>query len=99
MEGVMALINMTEIIVRQRLEELLKNYDCCKCEQCFYDMMAYALNSLKPQYVNSHEGELYSKLNCSNIQRMVDIDIAVTKAINTVSKSPHHGYVISNDLK
>ncbi len=42
----MALINMTEIIVRQRLEELLKNYDCCKCEQCFYDMMAYALNSL-----------------------------------------------------
>jgi hypothetical protein len=46
-----------------------------------------------------HEGELYSKLNCSNIQKMVDIDIAITKAINIVSKSPHHGYVISNNLK
>ena len=86
----MALINMTEIIVRERLKELLQGYDCCKCEQCFYDMLAFALNMLKPQYVNSHEGALFSKLNNSNTQKIIDIDIAITKAINTVSKSPHH---------
>lgn len=32
----MALVNMTEIIVKERLEELLKEYDCCKCENMFY---------------------------------------------------------------
>ena len=86
----MALINMTEVLVRQRMNDLLKDMSCCKCDKCYLDMLAFALNLLKPQYVNSHEGELYSKLASSSTQKSVDIDIAVVKAINTVSRSPHH---------
>lgn len=86
----MALINMTEQIVRERLTELLKDVDCCKCEQCFNDMLALALNDLKPQYVNSAKGELFSKLNSTKYQKSVDIDIAIVKAINVISKNPRH---------
>lgn len=88
--GFMALVNMTEIIVRQRLDELLKTCNCCKCEKCYDDMLAFTLNELRPQYVNSHKGELFTKLNNSRYQNTVDIDIAIIKAINAVSADPHH---------
>ncbi|MBQ8567612.1 MAG: late competence development ComFB family protein [Oscillospiraceae bacterium] len=85
----MALINMTEIIARQKLTELLQESDCCKCEQCYLDMLAFALNNLKPMYVNSKQGQLISRINSTIRQRNVDMDIAIVKAISIVSSSPH----------
>ena len=52
-------------------------------------MMAMALNTLKPKYVNSKKGELFTKLNATKMQNTVDIDVAVAKAISVVSSSPH----------
>ncbi len=86
----MALMNMTEIIVKERLEELLKEYDCCKCETCFMDMLALALNQIKPQYVNTKKGELLKRIDAVSKQNSVDIDIAIVKAIEIVRNSPHH---------
>ncbi|MGN0641976.1 MAG: late competence development ComFB family protein [Huintestinicola sp.] len=86
----MAIHNMTEEIVRPRLEELLKDYDCCKCEKCVDDMMAIILNNVKPQYVNSNEGALFSRINSTRVQVTTDIDVAIIKAINLVSSKPHH---------
>ena len=85
----MAVINVMEDIVRERLEVFLAGMDCCQCEICKGDMMAMALNMLKPKYVNSHKGELFSRIDSSKYQNTVDIDIAVTKAIAAVSSSPH----------
>ncbi len=85
----MAVINVMEDIVRERLDIFLSGMDCCQCEICKGDMMAMALNMLKPKYVNSHKGELFSRIDSSKYQNTVDIDIAVTKAIATVSSSPH----------
>ena len=51
--------------------------------------MALALNALKPKYVNSHKGELFSRLDTTKYQNTIDIDVAVTKAITTVSSRPH----------
>ncbi len=81
--------NIMEGIVRERLEALLAEVDCCKCEKCMGDMMAMSLNMLKPKYVNSLKGELFSRLDSGTWQNTVDIDIAVTKAIKTVSEHPH----------
>lgn len=86
----MALINITEMVARERLEELLKYMDCCKCEKCCTDMLAIALNNLKPQYVNTHKGELFRRANSSILQNTIDMDIALTKAIELVSASPKH---------
>lgn len=85
----MAVVNVMESIVRERLEILLKESDCCKCEKCIDDMMAIALNTLKPKYVNSRKGELFSRLDTTKYQNTIDIDVAVTKAINIVSSKPH----------
>ncbi|MGN1415884.1 MAG: late competence development ComFB family protein [Oscillospiraceae bacterium] len=86
----MALVNMMEIIARQKLDDMLENMDCCKCEKCYLDMLAYALNNLKPMYVNSKEGELFSKVKSMSYQSCVDIDVAVATAINIVASSPRH---------
>ena len=86
----MALINMTEMIVRPVLTEALEEADCCKCERCYLDMLAVALNQLKPHYVNSTEGQLISKASNLTLQNKIDTNIAVLKAINIVSRVPHH---------
>ena len=86
----MALINVTEQIVEKRMQEILPTIDCCKCEKCYLDMMAIALNYLKPQYVNTEQGQLIKLAENTSIQKTVDIDIACVKAIDIVSRSPKH---------
>ena len=85
----MSVVNVMERIVQERLELLLEDADCCKCEQCIDDMMAMALNSLKPKYVNTLKGELFSRIDAKKYQNTIDIDVSVAKAINAVSASPH----------
>lgn len=85
----MDIYNIMEDIVRERLEVHLKYSDCCNCDMCKSDMMAIALNALKPKYVNSKKGELFSKLDTTKYQNTVDIDVAVAKAIDVVSSHPH----------
>lgn len=84
------LVNANEEIVKQRLPELLKEYDCCKCEKCVCDMMAIALNNIKPAYVNTAEGMLFKRINSMLPQKNADIDIEILKAINLVSAHPKH---------
>lgn len=86
----MALVNVMEKIVDDKLEEMLKTEDCCKCDQCLEDMKAIALNKLPAKYVSTHNGELFSKLNASVRQSAVDINVAVSNAIACVSKHPSH---------
>ncbi len=84
------LVNVKEDLVKQRLEDLLKDYDCCKCEKCQNDMMAIALNHLKPDYVNTNEGVLFKRIDGTLPQKATDLDIEILKAISMVSKEPHH---------
>ena len=86
----MALINVTEQIVEKRMQEILPTINCCKCEKCYLDMMAIALNYLKPQYVNTEQGQLIKLAENMSMQKTVDIDIACVKAIDIVSRSPQH---------
>jgi len=86
----MALVNIMEGIVKDKLTEMLKNENCCKCERCVEDMTALALNKLPARYVSTHNGELFSKLNALVRQSTVDLNIAVAEAIACVSKRPSH---------
>lgn len=86
----MKLINYNEVLVREKLEELLKDSTFCTCEQCKLDMMAIALNNLPPKYVVSQQGEIFSKAQAFNTQTAVDILGAVTDAMEKVKRSPRH---------
>lgn len=86
----MALVNLAEDIIRERLDELLKTYDCCKCEYCYTDMLALSLNLVKPMYVNTLQGQLIKRCESHKQQNSVDLDIAVIKAIEIVHHNPHH---------
>lgn len=82
--------NMMEPLIEEKLEETLRNYDCCKCEICRMDMMAHALNRLPPKYVATHVGSLYAKLETVSVQHGADVLTAVIKAIEIVSSKPRH---------
>lgn len=84
------IVNTNEELVRSRIADLLKEYDCCKCEKCVNDMMAIALNNLKPAYVNTNEGVLIKRVSNMTPQRTADVDIEVIKAIRLVSSNPKH---------
>ena len=86
----MALINVMEDIVKDKLNEMLKTENCCKCDRCIEDMTALALNKLPARYVSTHNGELFTKLNSKVRQNSVDLNIAVAEAIDCVSKKPSH---------
>ena len=86
----MAVVNIMENIISEKLDLQLKDCDCCKCNDCKQDMLAYALNIIPPKYVNSAKGELFGRINSTKLQNSVDIDIAIAKAISIVSASPNH---------
>ncbi len=86
----MALVNVMEGIVDEKLATMLKDEDCCQCDRCLEDMKAMALNQLPSKYVSTHNGELFSKLNSLMRQNSIDINVAVSYAIKTVSERPSH---------
>lgn len=86
----MALVNTMEGLIGEKLKLMLEGENCCKCERCMEDMMAIALNSLPSKYVNTHNGELFSKLDAGIIQNSADIAVAISKAIEKVSARPAH---------
>ncbi len=87
----MELRNYMEISVEHFLPNLLRAFpDICKCDHCLMDIKAIALNSLKPHYVVTQKGEMYSKLDEMNLQYETDILKALIDAITIVSKSPRH---------
>lgn len=86
----MALINTMEGLIDEKLRMMLEGENCCKCERCFEDMKAIALNSLPSKYVNTHNGELFSKLDANIIQNSADITVAISKAIKKVAARPSH---------
>lgn len=86
----MALVNVMESIIDEKLAQMLKDENCCKCDRCLEDMKAMALNQLPAKYVSTHNGELFSKLTSLMRQNSIDINVAVSYAIKIVSEKPSH---------
>ena len=82
--------NCMEISVKECLDKLIEESNGCKCEKCRYDMMAIALNNLKPYYVTTHLGEVITKIKNMEQQSEANIVVEVTKAIKKVHMSPNH---------
>lgn len=87
----MKIKNCMEDFVFQHLDDFLEqNQNVCKCEQCKTDIAVLALNSLKPCYVTTEKGDLYTRLELYETENEVDIFIALGKAIDIVEANPRH---------
>jgi competence protein ComFB len=87
-------INYAEICARNFLENILKtdpNYsNVCICSQCIDDIMAKALNNIKPFYITSKTGEVYAEYNSLELQNNAEVIKEVVQAIEYVSKNKRH---------
>lgn len=87
----MAVINVTEAIVREQVKELFaKDKEHCTCELCYDDVVALACNDLPPKYISTPRGEAFEKLNNTRLQNTIDVSAAIHKAMLKVWAKPRH---------
>lgn len=87
----MAIFNVMEEFVNNKIQEMLPDTDCCTCDKCLDDARALALNKLAPKYVSTSKGELFSRLNSEKEkQYSIDLNIAVLSALEFVASHPRH---------
>lgn len=83
--------NFMEELVDTYLPTLIVNFNyVCKCEKCILDIKALALNNLKPLYLVTEKGEVYSKNDQLGVQYRVDVINQLAQSIQLVSKNPRH---------
>lgn len=82
-----------EQVVEKVLPTIINKYEnICKCEKCIDDIKALTLNNLKPLYVVTEKGAIYSKVKRLQLQFNIDVVDELTKAIEVVSKNPEHNF-------
>ena len=85
----MSIINVMERMVDDKMERYMDKYDGCMCQVCLDDIKCLSLNNLPPKYVNTLQGELFSRVEQIMLrQNCVDLDISVMNAIELVKKKP-----------
>lgn len=83
------LVNLMEETVLNKIDQLWKQTDYCKCDTCRFDVAAFALNRLPARYVHSQEGALFHKFEASTTQTDAEITAVVYQAIQKVGEDPH----------
>ena len=84
------LINLTERLAREKVEEVMEKINVCDCPTCTNDVLALALNSLPNKYVTTDKGRLHLLLEIYKKQYETDIIAALTRASVRVKVSPRH---------
>jgi hypothetical protein len=82
-----AIHNVMERLVLKYADDAVEKFNCCRCDRCRRDLVAYALNALPPKYVVANwraveeiEGEISRK----------EIFDALVKAAIKVRANPRH---------
>lgn len=83
-------VNVIEELVSAKIDEQIKKMNICDCPKCRLDILAYSLNNIKPSYVVSDRGSLFSKLAYCEKQGYADMAMIVTQACVAVSSNPQH---------
>lgn len=82
--------NIMEELAEQAYDELKDKLDCCQCDLCRNDIIAYALNQVTSKYVVTTEGYLFEKLDSMVAQNWVDLIHAITEGAAIVGEHPRH---------
>lgn len=82
--------NLTEDMVIHKLDQMIDQLDCCKCDNCRLDIASYALNRLPAKYVATTQGELLSKLSIIDYDFDIRITTEISCAAEKVKQHPRH---------
>ncbi len=84
------LLNIVEDMVRQKVNELIKDMEMCDCSQCRMSASAVALNHLPSHYVTTEKGELLGALEDTSVNYQTNVTVEVVKALQFVKEHPRH---------
>lgn len=85
--------NALESAVRSVFSELRsKQPGFCTCPECEDDVIAYALNNVKPRYVSGHSpvGEVVTGVHLSYDQARAELTVVILEAMKRVASQPRH---------
>lgn len=83
--------NAMESLVEETFDKIRDKLDCCTCDICRNDIIAYALNQIPPKYVVSDLGAVFSKAKSTmRIQPGADIITALSSGANLVRNKKRH---------
>ena len=82
---------MEDAVIDEAKSALKHMTNICKCDKCFYDVCAIALNTFPASYATSEQGELFKKaIALLNVETRNKISAAVFDAIEIVRDNPIH---------
>ena len=83
-----AIYNLTEKIIVDKLDMVMESMNCCKCDRCKMDVMALTLNNMDPYYiVRASNSPDYTKLEKEISNKATSV---VLKSALKVRKNPRH---------
>ena len=87
----MTVYNIMESFVLDKVDSVLATKpDICVCEKCRDDILALALNRLKPRYVASRMGDLLTRTELLDSKLRTAIVVNIAEAAEIVLKNPRH---------
>lgn len=84
------IVNIIEDLVRQKVDDMIKEFDMCDCDRCRVNACAIALNKLPPHYVTTQKGALLGKIDDIELTYRARITVEVAKALKIVMERPLH---------
>ena len=82
--------NHMEILVSTVLNEVINNYDICKCEDCLDDIKVMSLNELNPKYFLSSSQKSEKTAFLLQRQKRITVLARVITSLEIVKKNAHN---------
>lgn len=81
---------MEPLVTRVLHEYLRKDPSLCRCQRCFDDVSAAALNRLKPHYVTTADGMEALERKSKQVQFAVEVVKIVKRCLDKIAEGPRH---------
>ena len=83
--------NLTQALVEDKAEKLMKQFGMCTCNRCKVDVTAIALSNLPAKYVAMQNRDILPLLSMYEERYSAAVTVQVMNACRMVRKRPHHG--------
>ena len=83
--------NLTQALVEDKADKLMKQFGMCTCNRCRVDVTALALSNLPAKYVAMQNRDILPLLSMYEEKYSAAVTVQVMSACRMVMNRPHHG--------